>query len=393
MRRHKEAIEIADCGLRIADCSVRKLLVAVVPALLLVSGCGHKPDAAATTSSAVAPTEAAATPAPEGSWVQVRRETIRQYAPAVGTLRSRQSTQLGPQVSGQVEEVLVDVGDRVKAGQVLVRIDPTLFEIEVQQFQAAVETARGALASAEADVQFAQREVPRQLELFNRNAASPKEKDDATTAYERVIGTRDEKKGELGEAQQRLRYGQRQLDETQIRAPYDGTITRRMVDPGQPASANPVTNLVEVQETGVLYLEFSLPQELLATIAPGTPITFEVEGAAEGQGSGEVAVVFPAIDEATRSFRCRVIVPNADLRLRPGLLAQVHVLTRQVANALVVPRRALSQTASGWQVLASGPAGPTARAVQVGLLTDEVAEITGGLQESDRVLLPPDVGR
>ena len=59
----------------------------------------------------------------------------------------------------------------------------------------------------------------------------------------------------------------------------------------------------------------------------------------------------------------------------------------------MVPRRALSQTASGWQVLASGPAGPAARAVQVGLLTDEVAEITGGLQESDRVLLPPDVGR
>jgi RND family efflux transporter MFP subunit len=166
-----------------------------------------------------------------------------------------------------------------------------------------------------------------------------------------------------------------------------------MVDPGQPASANPVTNLVEVQETGVLYLEFSLPQELLATIAPGTPITFEVEGTADGQGSGEVAVVFPAIDEATRSFRCRVIVQNADMRLRPGLLAQVRVLTRQVANALVVPRRALSQTASGWQVRASGPGGPAARAVQVGLLTDEVAEITGGLQESDRVLLPPDVGR
>jgi RND family efflux transporter MFP subunit len=296
-------------------------------------------------------------------------------------------------VSGQVEEVLVDVGDRVKAGQVLVRIDPTLFEIEVQQLQAAVETARGALASAEADVQFAQREVPRQLDLFNRNAAAPKEMDEAAMAYERAIGTRDEKKGKLGEAQQRLRYGQQQLEETQIRAPYDGAITRRMVDPGQPASANPVTHLVEIQETGVLYLEFSLPQELLGTIVPGTPVTFDVEGTAEGQSSGEVAVLFPAIDEATRSFRCRVIVQNADLRLRPGLLAQVRVLTRQAADALVVPRRALSQTASGWQVLASGPAGPAARAVQVGLLTDEVAEITGGLQENDRVLLPPEVGR
>jgi RND family efflux transporter MFP subunit len=321
--------------------------------------------------------------------VEVRRETLRRYAPAVGNFRARQTTKVGPQISGRVQDVLVEVGDVVSKGQVLVRLDPTFFEIGVQQAQAAVEAETGALGSAAADVTNTEREMRRQLDLFDRSAGSPKERDDAVTAYERAVATRVEKAGKLSEAQKRLAYAQEQLEETTIRAPYDGAITARMVDPGEPAMTMPPTHLVEIQEVGVLHLEFSLPQELLSVVRAGTVVDFEVEGVHDGAGSGTVAVVFPAIDELTRAFRCRVVIENEARKYQPGLLANVRVVTQEEKDTLVVPRGALAQTSAGWQAIVTVEGRRVAKPVQVGLMTDQWAQVTGGLSEGELILAVP----
>jgi len=319
--------------------------------------------------------------------VPVVRAKLRQTAPAVGTIRARQVTRLGPQVSGRVSEVLVDVGDHVTRGQVLVRLDPTLFALEVEQGRAAVAAARGALAAAEVTVATALREKERQAGLIASGAGSTKEHDDAVSAYDRAVADRTERAAKLAEAERRLEWAQQRLVETEIRAPYDGAITARLVDPGEPATSAPVTHLLEIQEVGTLYLEFALPQELLGSVAVGTPLEFEVEGVPDGAGVGAVAVIFPALDEATRSFRCRAILDNKAHKYSPGLLARVRVVTHEIADALVVPRAALTPGAAGWtaQVLEAGR--PVARAVEVGRVGDDRAEVLGGLAEGERVVL------
>jgi membrane fusion protein, multidrug efflux system len=347
---------------------------------------GSASTMAAATKPAAAATQVAAEPAPQPT-VDVRRETLRQYAPAVGSFRARQSTRLGPQVTGRVQEVLVEVGDIVSKGQVLLRLDPAFFEIDVEQNKAAVEAAEAALANAAVDMADTEREMKRKLELFGRDAGSTKERDDAIAARDRAVANHAEKAGKLNEAKRKLEYAQQQLEETRIRAPFGGAITARLVDPGETAAMMPPTQLVEIQEIGVLYLEFSLPQELLGVVGAGSPLEFEVEGVKDGAGSGTVAIVFPAIDPATRSFRCRAIIENQNRKYQPGLLAQVKVVTREVKDALVVPRTALSQTASGWQAMTTVDGRPVARPVDIGLVTDDAAQILGGLTEGDRVVL------
>ncbi|HVP12759.1 MAG TPA: efflux RND transporter periplasmic adaptor subunit [Phycisphaerae bacterium] len=365
---------------------------AAIGAVTVLSGC-REPDPAKGSAEPPAAATKPASPATQGTTeapvqptVDVRRETLRQYAPAVGSFRARQSTRIGPQVTGRVQEVLVNVGDIVSKGQVLLRLDPSFFQIDVEQNKAAVDAAQAALANAAVDVADSEREMNRRLELFGRDAGSTKERDDAIAARDRAIANHAEKAAKLAEAKRKLDYAQQQLDETRIRAPFDGAITARLVDPGETAALMPPTQLVEIQEVGVLYLEFSLPQELLDVVGAGTPMEFEVEGVKNGGGSGMVAVVFPAIDAATRSFRCRAIIENQDRKYQPGLLAQVKVVTREVKDALVVPRTALSQTASGWQTVVAVDGRPVTRPVDIGLITDDWAEVLGGLAEGDRVV-------
>ncbi len=353
--------------------------IAGLLAALALAGCKPPSDA---PSGGAGPQPAAPAPpqqAGDETWIEAQRKTIRRYVQAVGTFRARQTTRVGSQVSGRVKEVLVEVGSAVKKDQVVVRLDPVLFEIELAQRKADLEAARSALAEAELNL----KRMKGLWENPSGDAPSIPRKlyDDAVTRH-------DSAAARLQQAEAGVRHAEERLRETEIRAPYDGAVTRRFVDMGEPVTSMPITPLVEIQETGLLYLEFSLPQELLRVAAPGTAVEYEVEGLPGGSGGGRIDAVFPALDESTRTFRCRVCVDNASGRLRPGLLARVRVVEQEVENAVVIPRKAAIETADGWRILGGNGPDRSPRPVRAGIVTDDEIEIREGLKAGDRILLP-----
>ena len=232
-----------------------------------------------------------------------------------GTLLSLQSTVLGSQVNGRVHHMLVDVGDPVRKDQPLVQLDPVFFEIEVAQRKAGLQVAQVGLEDAG-------RNLARMKELFLRPqgvqpAVSQKQYEDAITAQQAAASRVDEARAGLRGAEQRLA-------EATIRSPYTGVVSQRFVDAGESITATPVTRLLEVQSIATLKLEFSLPQTMLASVSAGTPVKFRISGM-EVEGETKVDTVFPVIDEATRTFRCRALVKNEDLKLLPGTLVAVKV--------------------------------------------------------------------
>jgi membrane fusion protein (multidrug efflux system) len=286
---------------------------------------------------------------------------------------------VGSQVSGRVKEVLVDVGAAVRKNQVLVRLDPVLFEIEVAQRMADVDAAKVAQADAE-------------LNLRRMKALWEKPAGEAPSIprklYDDAVSRNDAAAARTKQAETGLRYAEERLRETAIKAPFDGVVSRRFVDEGEPVTSMPVTALVEVQDVSILELEFSLPQELLRTVRAGTPVEFEAEGV-QGTRPGKIDVVYPAIDESTRSFRCRVLVENPDLKYRAGLLGRVRVVEEEIQDALAVPRAAATPAGETWQVLGGdGDGDPVPIPVKVGLVTEENVQIIEGLKAGDRVLLP-----
>lgn len=309
-------------------------------------------------------------------WVGVERGTVELNVPTVGSFRARRTSRVSTQVSGRVDEIHVDVGDRVQKGDVLLNLDTSFFEIERAQTQAELEGARVALADAELAYK-------RLADLWSEgeDSAIPEQMLDEAKAQ------RDRAKAALRQAREALRYAEQRLEEAVVTAPYDGTITEKMVDPGELVTNTPVVPLLEIQETGVLELLFTLPQDSLAMVRPGTELKFEIDGIPGRRFNATVDRVYPTIDEATRSFRSRAWIDNADHLIRPGMLAQVWVVAGRRKDVLKVPRRALSKTADGWAVSVESEGVPEVRPVEVGLMGVEEAEIKSGLTEDDRVLL------
>ncbi len=315
----------------------------------------------------------------EPQWVQVSRQTVRESRPVAGTFHARRTTRVGPQVSGRVKKVMARVGDRVKEGQELAQLDPVMTEIEVALRRVDVEQAKTALEDAE--LNFSRMKGLWEKPEGGEPSIPKKLYDQAKVQRDLALARRDQAAKALSLSEERLR-------ETVIRAPYDGVVTRRFVDEGEPVTSMPVSPILEIQEMGFLELEFALPQELLSAVQAGTPVEFDAEGLGGQVFQARVSVVYPVVEAATRSFRCRAFLDNPEGRLRPGLLARVRVTVREYKDALAVPRRVLAGNGGGWRVKVKGKDKPEERAVKVGHLGEEWAVIESGLSEGDWVLDP-----
>lgn len=366
---------------------MNRLSIVVAAAALVAGalfGCGDPPNAesprrGAAGSPAPPATSAPEAPAPAGEWVAAAERSVRSALPATGTFVARRTTRLGTQVSGRVEKVLVDTGDSVREGDVLVKIDDGFFAIEVEQ-------RRAELTAAKVELEERELNFNRMKNLFEKKeGAEPsvprKLFDDARSGVE---GAR----ARLAKAEAALRWNERQLAETSVRAPYDAVVTARLVDPGEPVTTMPITPLVEVQEVSTLELEFSLPQELLPRVKPGTPARFDVGSAAGGERSVAIETVYPVIDAATRSFRCRAIVPNGDGAFLPGQLVRVTVEPEGEERVVVIPRRALAGSPGAFSVTVRRGGEPAARLVEAEPWGEGLAIVRSGLAAGETVFVP-----
>ncbi len=392
--------------------------------VVLAAGCGKTEpspagDPAAGAAGVTAP-DARAREAvrAEGHWVHVRRGHLQRVLQATGSFRAAQITMVASQVAGRVREVLVKEGDVVRRGQELVHLDSTLLGIELDQRKAAVARAEAGLESlrqhirsgdaeivrAEAALKDADLQWNRMRNLWEKpegDAPSIPRKlyDDAMMRREQAAAALGVERSERSESEARLReaevgmketreaerYAEERLREAVIVAPYDGSVVRRFVHPGEMITSTPVVHLLELQETTALHLDFPLPQTLISRVKEGTAVRFRVDGTSRN-GAGKVAVVLPQVDERTRSFWCRIVIDNADGAWRPGLLAQVEVDADPGASErLLVPTAALARVAGGWQVQASNDDHPKPRTVHIGEQTAEETEILEGLADTDRV--------
>ncbi len=228
--------------------------------------------------------------------------------PVTGTLYPFLLTKIGSQVSGKVQDVFVEVGDTVEKDQVLLTLDPVFFELEKKQQQVAVELAK--VSYEEANLEFTRMKNLWNKEIGGTPSISKKQFDDAEARFK-------QKKLLLEQAEIQLEYCVKRLEETNIKAPYKGVITKRHVDPGESVTVMPAVELFEIIDPSKLILEFSLPQEMLEMVRPGLPISASIEGK-KSFVEGKIDKVFPEVEIANRCFKCRVVINNIGYGLKPG---------------------------------------------------------------------------
>jgi len=295
--------------------AVAVTLAGVLVIALAAGGCGRPPG-----DEEAAP-EGRAAPVP----VEVTALTPRAAATTVsatGTIRAATDVQISAEANGRVIEIPAKVGDVVAAGDVLVRLDPELAELGVQQ-------ARAQLLTAEADLGDAELGLKRSKHLWENGDISDL---DHETAETRATAAR----AMFATAQAGLAAAERQLQDTEISAPVSGRVAFIHAEEGQLiAMGVPVAHVVD---DDVLEVDFGVSEDRVVELRAGLKATLIVRPYPGTEFTGRVDYVGRRADDMTKTYPVRVTLRNRGGKLRSGMVAEVTVSARELDDAIVIER-------------------------------------------------------
>jgi HlyD family secretion protein len=326
---------------------------------------------------------------------------------ATGTLNAVINVQVGSQVSGQIKELYADFNSRVTKGQIIARIDPDIFQAQVNQARAQVEAAqaavlnqraavtktradlenaRAALAVAHAQTAKAQvavvdgeRNLGRQRELRRRELTAQADLDTAQVAYDSALAQHEASlaqeraqaamvdsagaqlevaeaqlqsaRAQVAQVQAALSQAELNLDHTVIRAPVDGVVVSRNVDVGQTvaASLQAPTLFLIAQDLSKMQVDTNVDEADVGRVRVGQRVRFTVDSFPEQTFAGEVVQVrkAPQVVQNVVTYDVVVSAPNPELKLLPGMTANVRIVTDRKDDTLKVPNSALRFRPSG----------------------------------------------
>lgn len=306
-----------------------------------------------------------------------RLQSVVEEVRVSGSVISPQSARLSSQVAGRVARLVVDIGSRVKAGDVILELDSALARIEGDATRAAAAQAREELADAQ------RREAD--------GARLVKSRTITATSYETLQSEvrADAANFRLREAEQRA--ADERLKQHVLRAPFDGVISAKSTEVGE--WITPGTAAVSLVSDSKLSVDLQVPQQYFPRLGAETPVTLSLPALEDRRIDARILAIVPVSDADARSFRLRVTPLVADLPLTPGMSATAILRLGAGREGVVISRDALLRHPDGrvtvWVVDTAG-GGETKvaeRVVKTGLSFDGMIEIRDGLAAGERVVV------
>jgi len=373
---------------------------------LAVSGC-EGPGPAAAPPPAPAPAPRAVRLVPAQAFVTDRRVS------ATGTLAADEQIVLGTKVAGRLGELLVDLGSRVRRGQVVARLDTTDAQLRVDQAVASLQQARARLGlppqgtddridpeqtsvvrQARAGLDEAKLTRDRSEQLWSRQLIARAQLDAAVFAlsvaegrYQDALEEVRNRQAVLLQRRSELEQARQQLADTAVVSPIDGAVSERRTSVGEYlAAGTPVVNIVKLDP---LRLRVAVPERDAVGVRVGQPVAVSVEGA-PGEHRGRVARISPAITEQSRTLMVEAEVPNENAALRPGAFAKAEIVVAGEVRIVTVPAAAVVTFAGVEKVLTVKDGRAIEVRVRTGGRQGDRVEIVDGLTAGTPVIDKPD---
>jgi len=306
----------------------------------------------------------------------VAERPIEQVIYVTGTVTSPRAAQLSSATAGLVTALHVDAGSEVKAGDILMELDPLLARRQWQSSQASAKTARLAASDSKRRLTEARALIPQQsiAESVVRDLEAEVAQDDA----------------DLQRAEAEEGYSKGILDRHQLRAPFSGVVSAKATELGEWVTpGQPVLTLVATQN---LRLDFPVSEDYLADIALNTPVTYNLGDNANERRPGIIATIVPVTDPGVRTFLLRITAQDNDTRMLPGMSARAQLTLDSGRSGLTVPRDAILKFPDGravvW-VVEDTPDGLKAIETRVatGAVFDGMVEVREGLSAGAQVVV------
>lgn len=379
--------------------------VAVCVALLAGLGCSREKSSTRAANAATGERKIAVAVA------QVEGQEVQRTVQIVGTLIAQEEVMLGTEVPSTVVKILVDMGDRVQVGQVVIKLDEREARLEVERLSASLQAARESLGrsqqvleSSRANVERSQAvladariNLKRFAGLFGEGAISASQRDSAQTQFDVAVASlrvseaqyesdrASVKNAEASvvQATAALDIARKRLQDTDVTSPITGVVRKRLVNVGETFKEK--TPLMSLVATNALKLQGDVPERFAPQISVGRAVRVEVEAYPDQTHPGTITRVSPAVDVESRSFQVEASVPNPKGLLKPGFFAKVSILVGAERNVPFVPEEAVASFAGIVKVYAIVDGKAEERRVKTGVRRDGRVEILDGVKVGETV--------
>lgn len=275
---------------------------------------------------------------------------------ATGDILAVQQINLNSEINGRVVVDNLSEGERVRRGQLLVKLYDKDLQAQLQR--------------ATFSLNLAREKENRQLQLFQRGGVSQEE-------YDATIG-------QVKNLEAEVTLVKAEIEKTQISAPFDGILGLKYITIG--SYITPTTRISTLQNINLVHIDFSIPERYVALVQPGDSVFFTVQGN-ENKFSGTVHAIEPQVDPSTRTIRVRAISDNTEELLRPGMLANVDLVLETYEDAITLPTITLIPWDKGFKVFLLKNGIVQEQSVKTGIRMRNLIHIIDGISMGDTVLV------
>jgi RND family efflux transporter MFP subunit len=343
--------------------------------------------------------------------VPVVSRTLQRNVEAVGSLFPFEEVTVSSEVEGRIDQVYVDVGDRVAPGRPLVRIIPLELSLSLDQEQAALRQIEARLAPpegqqalsdprqtaevrrAEADRTDAEQKYQRAKELWEQGLVprgtfdeAEARVDSARAAYDIALQNVRNLQAQAAQRSASVALAEKKLRDTLIRAPFGGQVKQRLVSPGQYVRVQ--TPVMVLVDNDPLRVRLKLPEKLAGWVAVGQKVKVQVEAYPDRAFEGEISRINPSVDAQSRAFDVEALLENTDGTLKPGFFARATIASSHADVALLVPQDALRYLYGVYKVYAVEHGALKETEVKLGSREGDDVEVVEGIKAGERVAVP-----
>lgn len=299
------------------------------------------------------------------------KKRIQPYLETTGTLKAEEEVTVSSEVDGIVRKITVEEGSRIQQGMLLAAVNDIDYGLEYKKSEAALKQSQASLANARA-------EFSRKHSLYEEELITRQQFDDVSTKLALAQAEMERARAALGASREKLAR-------TKIYSPLTGAVKEKKISIGDYVrNGTPLFALIKIDS---LKLNFTISEKDAAALKIGQEVVFTVDAFAGQKFKGRVSLLYPNVEERTRTLQAEAVIPNADHLLKPGYFARTQIFTQEAREAVVIPVTALLYDGPTIRVFVVNDKKAHERIIKIGNKYGEDVEVLEGLQEKEQVVV------